>query len=384
MAETPSSRLADELRSLLPDQIQEHAVILLDAKGTIVGWLSGSERVFGYSAQEMVGQPMTVLFTPEDIEKGIPDYEMASATQKGSGDDDRWMLRKDGMRFWATGTLCSLISDGGTLVGFAKVLRNRTDLKGQLETLNQRVAGLERAEERKNAFIATLSHELRNPLASLVNAFELLKLLVPQNDETNFACSTIQRQIESMRRLIDDLLDVARIRVGKVELKKHHVSLQEILHAAIDTCRPSLPDRTHDLTLIFSESPVTVNADPDRLQQVFINLLQNAIKYTERTGQIFVKLYVEGKVAVVKVQDTGIGISPEVLPRIFDLFTQAEFASGRGGLGIGLSVVKDLVALHDGSVQVRSDGIGRGSTFTVRLPLAGDDKHRPDAPAVAD
>lgn len=380
MPDTPSSRTT-ELRRLLIDQIQDYAVILLDADGTIVEWLSSAERIFGHNAQEAVGQPMSMLFTPEDIEKGAPAYELASATKKGSADDDRWMLRKDGMRFWATGTLSSLLSSDGKIRGFAKILRNRTDLKGQLETLAQRVAALEGADERKNTFIATMSHELRNPLSSLVAAFELLKVSVPQNENAAFACSTIQRQIDAMRRLIDDLLDMARIRVGKVELKKQRIRLQDILHAAIETCQPLLGS-THELKLILTDAPVTIDADADRLQQVLVNLLQNAVKYTEYGGQIFVKLYVEGKFAIMKVEDTGVGISAELLPRIFDLFTQAEFASDRGGLGIGLSVVKDLVTLHGGNVQVRSDGIGKGSTFTIRLPLAGDDKKRPDAPSV--
>lgn len=381
MADTPPSRATDELRRLLVDQIRDYAIILLAADGTIVEWLAGAERILGYSAQETVGQPMSMLFTPEDIEKNVPAYELASATEEGSADDDRWMLRKDGMRFWATGTLSPLLSAEGKIGGYAKILRNRTDLKGQIETLAQRVTALERADERKNTFIATLSHELRNPLASLVAAFELLKLSASHNDESAFACSTIQRQIDSMRRLVDDLLDMARIRIGKVDLKKQCMCLQDIVHAAIETCRPLL-GRTHELTLILTDAPVTVYADSDRLQQVFVNLLQNAVKYTDYGGQIFLKLHVEGKFAVVKVEDTGIGISPELLPRIFDLFTQAEFASDRGGLGIGLSVVKDLVKLHGGSVQVRSDGIGKGSSFTVRLPLAGDDEKRPDAPTV--
>jgi PAS domain S-box-containing protein len=377
--ERPSD-LADHLRRLLPDQVEEHAVILLDPHGRIVAWLSGAERIFGYSAAEVVGKPVSMLFAPEDIEKGMPEFERKTATQDGHAEDDRWMARKDGLRFWANGVLSPLRNHEGQVIGFGKVLRNRTDLKGQIEGLGKRISSLEKADERKNAFIATLSHELRNPLVSLFNALELLRRSPPVNDATAFAISTIERQIEAMRRLIEDILDMTRIGVGKVQLQKRHVALGDIIKEAIESCHRSIDERTHELKLVLPDDTVTVNADPDRMQQVFVNLLQNAAKYTEFGGNVWVKLNVEGKEAVVKVEDTGIGISKDVLPRIFDLFTQAEFASDRGGLGIGLSVVKDLVTLHGGSVQVRSDGIGKGSEFTVRLPLAGPDEDRPDEP----
>jgi signal transduction histidine kinase len=185
-----------------------------------------------------------------------------------------------------------------------------------------------------------------------------------------------------MRRLVDDLLDITRISAGKVKLELLEVALGDVLKAAVETCRPLIDDRTHDFHLIMGEAPVRVRADAVRLQQVFVNLIQNAAKYTEYGGNIWVKLLVEGREAVVKVEDTGIGISADLLPRIFDLFTQAEFAGDehKEGLGIGLSVVRDITRLHNGTVQVRSDGIGKGSEFVVRLPLAGADAHRPDSP----
>lgn len=383
MADEHASQLVDELRRLLPDQLQDYAVVLLDAEGRILAWLSNSERIFGYSASEAIGRPVATLFTPEDVRMGMPDYERLSATQKGGADNDRWMLRKDGLRFWATGTMNPLKSQAGEILGYVKVLRNRTDLKGQIAGLGQRITSLERADERKNAFIVTLGHELRNPLSALVNALELLRLSTPQSDDSRFAFTTIDRQIAAIRRLVDDLLDIAGIRAGKIELKKQHISLVDVLNAAVAACRPLFDERTHELNLILPEGAVVIDADPDRLQQVFVNLLQNAAKYTEYGGAVFVKLYVEGKHAVAKVEDTGIGISPELLPQIFDLFAQAEFSSRSGGLGIGLSVVKDLVSLHGGSVQVRSDGIGKGSTFTVRLPLADQGEGRADSPSFA-
>jgi PAS domain S-box-containing protein len=373
----------DEVLRLFLDQATEHALIVLDRGGIIVQWLAGAQTVFGYSADEVIGRRHSRLFTPEDVEAGAPEKELAIADTGTPAEDDRWMLRKDGLRFWATGILQAIRAADGAVIGYGKVLRNRTDLKGQLESLENEVRKLNRADERKNRFISTLSHELRNPLSSLVTAVELLDIASSDpEDDANFALAIIRRQVDAMRRLVDDLLDITRVSAGKVKLELREKSLVEIVKAAADACRPLLTERTHNFHLILGEQPVIVRADAVRLEQVFVNLIQNAAKYTEYSGTIWVKLIVEGQEAVVKVEDTGIGISADLLPQIFDLFTQAEFAAGAAteGLGIGLSVVRDIVQLHGGTVTVRSDGVGKGSEFSVRLPLAGPDNLRPDSP----
>jgi signal transduction histidine kinase len=234
-----------------------------------------------------------------------------------------------------------------------------------------RIEGLEQTSDRKNRFISTLAHKLRNPLGSLVNAIQLLRLSGTQTEEEEFAVSAAERQVDTMRRMIDDLLDITRISTGKLRLDLRPESLNEIVTAAAATCRSIATERRQLMHLILGDSPVIVEADSVRLQQVFVNLIQNAAKYTQPGGTIWVKLIIEGRDAVVKIEDNGQGIAPDLLPRIFDLFTQADASSteSRGGLGIGLSVVKDLVRLHDGTVQVRSDGQGKGSEFVVRLPL---------------
>jgi signal transduction histidine kinase len=230
-----------------------------------------------------------------------------------------------------------------------------------------------------------LAHEIRNPLAAVTSALELLDQVGSQNDESVFARSSIRRQLDFMQRLVEDLLEITRIGMGKVQLQKQLLPLNEVILAAVETCRPAIDDRTHDFEVVMPGKEIMVEADPARLQQVFVNLIHNAVKYTEYGGQIWVKVSVEGQDAVVKVEDTGIGISPEMLPQIFNLFTQSEFGGSQksSGLGIGLSVVQDLVSLHGGTVQVRSDGIGKGSEFTVRLPLKGPDAGRPDRPSIA-
>jgi two-component system CheB/CheR fusion protein len=371
-----------DLVQLLLEQATEHALIMLDKRGRIVHWLGGAETIFGYAASEVAGKHHSMLFGPEDVVQGAPEKELTIADSGAPAEDDRWMRRKDGVRFWATGVLQAIRSADGAIIGYGKVLRNRTDLRARLEYLENEVEGLRAAEHRKNGFISTLAHELRNPLSSLVVAVEILQRNLQDSEDVAFAVAVVQRQVDMLRRLVDDLLDITRLSVGKVKLELIEVSLDGILKAAVETCRPFIDDRTHELHLIMGKQPVTVRADAMRLQQVFVNLIQNAVKFTEYGGDIWVKLLLDGKEAVVKVEDTGIGISPELLPRIFDLFTQDEFSGGRGkgGLGIGLSVVRDITRLHGGSVTVRSDGVGKGSEFTVRLPLAGPDADRPDSP----
>lgn len=380
MAGEPSA-LAGRLLESAMGQVGTHAVILLDPNGVIVGWLAGARRLFGYEPDEILGRNASVLFTPEDLERDLSSWEQETARASGESEDDRWQLRKDGGRIWVSGTLTALRDERGELLGFAKIVRNRTDQKSQVETLESRIAVAEQAEQRKNAFISTLAHELRNPLATLSNASHLLKGCESASSEMALVVGMVRRQVEFMGRMVDDLLDVARTAAGKVELRKERVALREIIRQAVETCRPSLDQRTQVLHLLLPEAPIELEADPIRLRQVFINLVQNAAKYTEHGGTIWIKATVEGDEAVVRVQDTGVGIPPEAMPHLFDLFTQAEFASrSQGGLGIGLSVVKDYVALHGGTVQAASDGLGKGSEFTVRLPLPGSGRSGPRDP----
>jgi PAS domain S-box-containing protein len=370
--------LADRLLELALREVGTHALVLLDPEGIIVGWLAGAERLFGYRADEIVGKNSSVLFTPEDLQKDLSSWEQKTASDSGESEDDRWQVRKDGGRIWVSGTLTALRDEQGQLLGFAKVMRNATDQKSQVETLESRVEALRQAEQRKNNFIATLAHELRNPLNAVSNAIQLLAQCEPISPDVEFAIGTVRRQAEFIGRMISDLLEVARTAAGKIELRKQRVVLREIIAQAVETCRPLINERTHDLHQFLPDVPIEVDADPVRLRQVFVNLIENAAKYTQYGGTIRIKVTTEGDEAVVRVQDDGVGIPPEVMPHIFDLFTQAEFATrSQGGLGIGLSVVKDTVALHGGSVQATSDGLGKGSEFTVRLPLPGSEQRGP-------
>jgi PAS domain S-box-containing protein len=326
--------------------------------------------MFGYSADEVVGKNISILFLPEDLEHGLSLWEQMSADVADESEDDRWQVRKDGVRIWVSGTLTALRDEQGELLGFAKIMRNRSDHKQQVEALERRVVACEQGQQRKNAFVATLAHELRSPLSALSNASFLLQEWESVDGDLALMVGLVRRQVEFMSRLADDLLEVARAATGRVELHTAPLVLQEVVDLAIETSRAAVDEHGLTLVRLFPPAPIHLEADPIRLGQVVINLIQNAAKFTDSGGTIWVKMTVEGEEAVVRVKDSGIGIEPDAMPYIFDLFAQAEPASAaQGGLGIGLSIVKDNVAMHGGTVQVTSDGRGRGSEFTVRLPL---------------
>jgi PAS domain S-box-containing protein len=361
------------LLRLLAEQTREHAIIILDTESRIQWWNGGAERIFGITTEEAIGQPLSRLFPADQVAIGAPELEIAVARTDSPAEDDRWLVRKDGSTFWAIGVLTALRDERGELVGFGKVLRNRTDLREQVETLRNQVGALELSHRHKDEFLSMLSHELRNPLAPLTNAVYLIRRTVPATPDLEGSLRVIERQVASLQRLVDDLLDLSRIGAGKVALKKERLAIQDVLRRAVDSTSALVRQRRHRLDLLAPSVPMFVSGDPDRLEQVFVNLINNAAKYTPEGGRIWVKATTEGDEAVVHIEDTGVGIPHDLLPRIFELFTQVESSRrhSQGGLGIGLSLVKNLVTLHGGSVQVRSDNPGEGSDFVVRLPLLG-------------
>ena len=359
----------DQLLNLLAQQSKEHAFVLLDPNARVLWWSPGAGYIFDRSSNEMIGQSLGILFTPEDRDRGIPDQEIQLAVNFGKAEDDRWQLRGDGSRFWATGILIALRDQKQNLLGFGKILRNRTDLREQLEALRNQVQALTAANQRKDNFLATFSHELRNPMAAICTAVELISRTASRTADLEGSLKLIEEQLDFVRRMLDDLLDVTRISTGKVRLNIGPVVLQEIIEKAVDSARPRVEERRQRIQVIGPWSSIVLQGDADRLHQVFSNLLSNASKYTPERGAICVEVTTEADEAVVRVTDTGVGIPHDMLPRIFELFTQVETHLSHGGLGIGLALVKDFVALHGGSVQVRSEGVGKGSEFMVRLPL---------------
>jgi signal transduction histidine kinase/CheY-like chemotaxis protein len=240
------------------------------------------------------------------------------------------------------------------------------------------VEELRQADRRKDEFLAMLAHELRNPLAPIRNAIQVMNLVDTNEPRVQKARGMIERQVEHLVRLVDDLLDVSRITRGSIKLQRHRVDLSDVLTRAIEGSRPLIDARRHELAVTQAPQPLPVDADPVRLAQVFWNLLNNAAKYTPERGKISVstELSADGQEAIVRVRDTGMGIPHEMLPKIFELFTQVERTIDRseGGLGIGLTLVRRLTEMHGGRVEATSAGLGEGSEFLVRLPLAVNDE----------
>jgi signal transduction histidine kinase len=254
--------------------------------------------------------------------------------------------------------------------------RYEIELERQVEARTEELAqaneALKEADRRKDEFLATLAHELRNPLAPIRNALEIMRVSNGNSEAVERARNIVERQVGQMVRLINDLLDVSRITRGKLVLNKEPVEVHEVVEAAVETSRPLLEEARITFRHTVPDGTLVVEADRLRLAQVFANLLNNAAKYTEPGGTVTLAASRDGKQAVVRVRDTGVGIPPDILPHVFELFTQVDRNLNRsqGGLGIGLALVQQIVALHGGSVSVHSDGVGRGTEFVVRLPVA--------------
>ncbi|WP_332813987.1 PAS domain-containing sensor histidine kinase [Ramlibacter sp.] len=379
MTDTPAPRRAELLHQLFLAQTREYAFIVTDPDGLIIGWNGAAQAILGYSAAEVQGMPVSVVFTEEDRARGLDRHELAVALRDSRSEDDRWHRRKDGTNIWVTGTVVAIRGDAGEVLGFVKVLRDRTDLRMQLESLENDLEKADRARERTAQFLRSLGHELRNPLSPLQSSAQILER-VGGDERLQRVAAIMKSQIATLRRLADDLMEAARLDTGRVELNLQRVDLRPLVEDCVLGHREAALQRGVQLEAVLPPVPLCVAIDRERFQQVLNNLMANAIKYTPAGGRVWCKATQEADQAVLRVEDTGIGIDPAVLPRIFDLFTRDPRAEQMepGGMGIGLAVVHEVVRLHRGIVQVRSAGHGRGSEFTVRLPMAGPEAGGPD------
>ena len=368
-------RQSEERFRLLVEGVQDYAIFLLDNDGRVASWNAGAERIKGYAAEEIMGQHFSRFYPPEKIAAGWPEHELEVALAEGRFEDEGWRLRKDGTRFWANVVITSLHDREGRPRGFAKLTR---DLSA-----HKRVEELERGERQTTEFLAMLAHELRNPLAPIRNAVLALQAGSAAGPSPEWATEVIGRQVTHLTRLVDDLLDISRITSGKIELQLEPVEVADIVARAVESSRQLIADRGHTLEVVLPEQPLWVTGDAVRLSQVFLNLLNNAAKYTPEGGRVELVAERDRRQAAIRVRDTGVGIPTELLPRIFDLFTQGERALDRAeaGLGVGLTLVDRLVRHHGGSVAAASEGPGRGSEFVVRLPLLERAPARPALPA---
>ncbi len=359
---------------LLLDGVRDYAIFLLDAEGRVLSWNDGATLLFGDNAAEVIGQRMSRFSTPDGEQAGRPDEALRQTAATGQVSCEEWQVRRDGTRFWGCAVMTALRDERGELKGFAKVIRDATDRKQLEMELRRQAQELADANRRKDEFLAMLSHELRNPLAPVLNSVHVLRQAPHDPSLVQFAGNMVERQVRHMARLIDDLLDVTRLTHGKVRLRPERVDLSVLAERSFESVRPLMKERRHQFHLTIHQRPIWLDADPIRVDQVLLNLLNNAAEFTDPGGRVELDVAREESDAVIRVRDDGTGIDSRLLPHIFELFTQADTSLDRGGagLGIGLNLVERLVAPHGGTIEVRSDGPGRGSEFTVRLPAASE------------
>jgi len=352
------------------------AIISKSLDGIIQSWNAAAERLFGYTAAQAIGKHISLIIPLDHLaEEDHIIAQLRSGQRLEHFETER--MRSDGQRITVSLTISPIKDDSGTVVGASKIVRDITDRKRLEDDLRRLAADLSAADQRKNEFLATLAHELRNPLAPMSNMLQVLKHSKGDAEVLERAHETIERQLDQMVRLVDDLLDWNRITHDRLELRRSEVELSSVIQQAVEVARPLLDSAGHKLVVELPDEPVYLYADRARLAQVFGNLLNNSAKYTEPGGAISLTAERSNGEVVVTVKDNGAGIPADKLNSIFDMFMQVDKTSeqSQGGLGIGLTLVKRLVEMHGGSVEPRSAGEGLGSEFVVRLPVLV--KHTP-------
>lgn len=343
------------------------AVIVTDAAGQITSLNPIAESLTRWTAAEAVGRPLEEVFQIINEEtRAAAESPVSRVLERGTicgPANHAVLIAKDGSERSIDDSAAPIKGSSGQMAGVVLVFRDTTERRERERLLRE-------SDRRKDEFLAVLAHELRNPLAPIASALQILKLPKIDVPTAAEARDVAERQLTHLTRLVDDLLDVSRIMRGKVELRKERVELATIIARAVETARPLIDGEHHELAVSLPSEPVWLEADLVRLAQVLANLLSNAAKYTERGGQIGLAAVIEGGAVVIRIRDSGIGIDPETLPRLFEMFMQVAPGASRsqGGLGIGLTLVKNLVAMHGGTIEAHSAGLGQGSEFVVRLP----------------
>ncbi len=370
----------DQARQLLAARLlasivesSDDAIISKSLEGVIQSWNAGAERIFGYTAEQAVGRHISLVIPPERLaEEDVIIARLKDGQRIEHFETER--VRNGGERILVSLTISPIKDQSGHVVGASKIVRDITDRKRAEDNLRRLASDLSEADRRKNEFMATLAHELRNPLAPLSNMLEVMKRAGGDAETLRRAQDAMGRQLGQLVRLVDDLLDVNRITHNRLELRPSRVALAPLVEHAVEATRPLADAAGHHLWVSLPADPILLNADPVRLAQVFGNLLSNSCKYTRPGGEIWIAAERQEHDVVVSVRDTGIGIPADQLASIFDMFTQANRSldASQSGLGIGLTLVRQLVQLHGGSIEARSAGEGQGSEFIVRLPILSE------------
>ena len=373
-AEMASKRLAAIVES------SDDAIVGKDLNGIVTSWNSGAERLFGYTAEEMIGTNISRLIPPER-----PDEEPAILARLRRGEFidhyETIRLTSEGNRIAVSLTVSPIVDAGGKVIGASKIARDITQKKQAEQEREELLARehaarseAEAANRIKDEFLATLSHELRTPLTAMLGWLSMLRSGRLDEETSKHALDTVERNAKVQAQLIEDLVDVSRIAGGKLQLEVKPVDLSSLINAAVDIVRPAANARGVLIEISVDSAVGPVAGDSARLQQIIWNLLSNAVKFTARDGFVYVNLHRVNSFAELEVRDTGIGIDPDFLPVVFERFRQAESAVTRShrGMGLGLAIVRHLTELHGGTVSAHSEGEGHGAAFTIRVPLVED------------
>jgi len=352
-------------------QERRHAFIGLDPDGRVREWGRAARLLFGYAAEEMLGLTLERLYLPEDVKHGEHRWALDAARSYGQIDEDRWMRRQDGARVWISSTTTALHTPSGEPEGFVRICRDRTDLRTHVESLQARLDRAMDSERRFQQVLGTLAHEVRNPLGDIAIAGRIVGRLGAGDARLRQCAESIERQVAFIERMVADLLESTRAALGKARLQCEALDVAALLDDAVQTCRSQLVATGQDLQVTVPEPPVEATLDRVRIKQVLVNLLSNASKFSANGARIWLKAHAEDGWVVIRVEDKGRGIPRELMPRLFEAFSQAttEGHTAGGGLGLGLVVVKRIVDMHGGTVAVMSEGHGQGVEVVVRLPL---------------
>lgn len=367
-------RAGEAHMKLLAQSMRGYAIITTDLQGKITAWNRGAESIFGYSEQEVIGHYIDIIYTEADRNVGVPEGERKRALEQGQATDERWHIRKDGSQFFCSGLVNPLVDSAGDMMGFAKIARDLTEQQRINSQNASELQSIQAASLQKDQFFAVLSHELKHPLNLIqLNADVIARAPSARNTPAIArATQSIQNAVRSQSRIIDDLMDVSRLRTGKLKLHFTTLHYQELLKGIESVFLPLAQAEDVSFESFKPDEPLYIHADPTRLEQIIWNLLNNAWKFTKGGDRICLELKRDGDQARLDVVDTGLGISEEFLPKIFDMFGQAEMQHAersKHGLGIGLALVRQLVDAHSGRIEAFSEGLGRGARFCLWLPI---------------
>jgi PAS domain S-box-containing protein len=372
----PPSPHATELYRLLIERVTDYAIFALDTGGHIVSWNPGAQRLKGYLAHEIIGKHFSTFYPEVDKRAGKPEWELEVVERDGRIEDEGWRIRKDGTRFWANVVITALRDDHGTLVGFAKITRDLTErMEGQQRAIAdaRRLAEVEGLSRAKSQFLASMSHELRTPLNAIGGYAELIEMGLGGSvtDQQREYLTRIRTSQQHLLRIINDLLNYSRIESGKLSYEQEQVPLTAVMDAVATMVGPQAIAKRITLEASPLGDDVIALADRLKVEQIVLNLVTNAVKFTPASGRVTISSRASGDQVEIMVTDTGPGVPPDRLEDIFEPFVQLgrSLSSGHEGAGLGLAISRDLARAMGGDVTVQSKA-GKGATFTLSLPTA--------------